>query len=375
MGWVRRHAGATLIACVIGLIFAEVAAAQVHIQGDPVCADCTIRLNHVFDIGGDDAPDALTFGVGGVARTRAGRYLVVDAQESNRISIFDQVGRQTGSIGQPGQGPGEFVDIRALFLDDADSIFVLDDGALRLSVLSPEGTYVRSMHLPFTGLRAMQRLRSGGFLAEGTVKTPQSLGYPLHLLAEDGAFKSSFGARLPLYQPNMRASLRREMATVNDDHVWVSHYLEYVLERWTLEGKLDKLIFRDVDWFPPATTIGRFGPDRQVPPRILDIRVDDEGRLWVVIRVASATWRQAFGPQSMSREGPFYPWADETKAWDTVVEVIDPARGELVTSRRFEHTILEGFVSGGLILGSYLTPAGVPVARFWTLTLTRKNHS
>ncbi len=90
-----------------------------------------------------------------VAGTRlADGTIVIADQLASAIRFFDGSGRLVRSVGQKGQGPGDFQLIMWLGQCARDSIFVWDYGLVRMTVLSANGSVVRQYAIPSDGARA-----------------------------------------------------------------------------------------------------------------------------------------------------------------------------------------------------------------------------
>ena len=92
----------------------------------------------------------LFYGIVGVHRLSTGRIAVANAG-TNEIRFYDANGQFVNTVGGRGDGPSEY---RAMGRLDvvADSLFVSDYGTLRVSVLAPDGAFVRSVNLSAIGL-------------------------------------------------------------------------------------------------------------------------------------------------------------------------------------------------------------------------------
>lgn len=66
---------------------------------------------------------------------------------------FYDAGRHVRSVGRAGQGPGEFEDLQRVWLLPGDSLLAYDFFPARLSVFSPAGEFVRSIHVRDPGGR------------------------------------------------------------------------------------------------------------------------------------------------------------------------------------------------------------------------------
>ncbi|NOT07973.1 MAG: hypothetical protein HOP28_07180 [Gemmatimonadales bacterium] len=78
------------------------------------------------------------------ARRLAGR-LVVANSGAFELRIYDSTGKYLTTVGQKGEGPGEFRGTLFLFPAQGDSLYVLDSGNLRYSVHDASGKYVRML--------------------------------------------------------------------------------------------------------------------------------------------------------------------------------------------------------------------------------------
>lgn len=73
--------------------------------------------------------------------------IAVTQPEDDRILFFDAAGRLAGSVGRPGEGPGEFRTV-GLHGRYADSLWVLDFQLRRITLISPEHKLVRVISWP-----------------------------------------------------------------------------------------------------------------------------------------------------------------------------------------------------------------------------------
>jgi hypothetical protein len=132
--------------------------------------------------GAGDGPDALTQ-VSGLTVSSDGTVFVAQRQDG-LVRAYDRRGRFVGSIGRPGEGPGEF-DTPSSLGWRGDTLWVQDSGNRRISFFHADGTFIRS--LAFTRADSLTDGRPhipGHVLADGSV-----LGIwqaPLHQLAGRG---------------------------------------------------------------------------------------------------------------------------------------------------------------------------------------------
>ena len=102
------------------------------------------------------------FRVRGV-RLRPDGSLVLADRASRQIRLYSSEGKLLGSLGGPGQGPGEFNDIQQIELV-ADTVFALDSDG-RVTVVNPDMELVRTFTLP-SSVNDIHSLDDGTLLGE-----------------------------------------------------------------------------------------------------------------------------------------------------------------------------------------------------------------
>ena len=109
-----------------------------------------------------DGPAHEFFRVRGV-RLRPDGSLVLADRASRQIRLYSSEGKLLGSLGGPGQGPGEFNDIQQIELV-ADTVFALDSDG-RVTVVGPDMELVRTFTLP-SSVNDIHSLDDGTLLGE-----------------------------------------------------------------------------------------------------------------------------------------------------------------------------------------------------------------
>jgi hypothetical protein len=113
-------------------------------------------------------PEYEFFRIAGVTRLADGSIVVANAGTA-QLRFFDSDGRFLKSIGRRGTGPGEFRNMRGLWVIRGDSLVVWDGGP-GLGLFSPGGEYVRTARTadaPFDGFG--RQYPPTGVLREGRV--------------------------------------------------------------------------------------------------------------------------------------------------------------------------------------------------------------
>jgi hypothetical protein len=282
----------------------------------------------------------------GVTRDSRGRLYVAPTADLATFAVYDSTGKLLRVIGREGAGPGEYGFIMRVEVIPGDSLVVLDVGNSRMTVLSPSYQPVRSVHMPgrFTQAKA---LTNGRWLVNGAVRAPAAAGLPVHILDTRGEIERSFGSERPEVRRERPQADLRLMAPAPDGTVWLARLDQYLLERWSLSGSLAQSLRRTVEWFPPRDYGPRRETSRRPDPQVLDIWLDESGRLWTIIRVASSGFR-AVPRTSGRREQAMPPFELQDTNHDVIVEVIDLLTSRLVATQRLSEYLI-GHVGDGKV--------------------------
>lgn len=157
-------------------------------------------------------------------------------------------------------------------------------------------------------------------------------GWPLHVLSgADGSVLRSFGADQAALTPGEARASARRLAKAESGRIWAAHQGQYLIELWDLEGRKHVEV---------RGSLERFERSDLPRPSITGVW-EDAGLLWVMIHVADP--RYAENVQKLEDPGdglgPRIGPADGHALYDTVLEVIDPASGQLVATRRFDDSL------------------------------------
>jgi hypothetical protein len=355
-----------LLATALLCSFSSMQAQQViDIPPTPACRGCTIEVQRIAVLGQEDGPGTIDGDDAHAAVDSRGRYFLWQ-QYMPEVKVFDARGRYLRRLGREGRGPGEFRGVGAIRIGAGDSIHVFDANNLTRSLFSPSFAFVRSTRLevPPEILR-LAMLDGGSFVISAPIRTPSRVGFPLHLVNSTGRIVRSFGSASGAFRPDIPYFDRRSITFAGPGQVWAAHVNQYRIELWSTEGRKVRELRRTVPWFPPY--LASREPSRSTPPPTLlgDVRQDRDGRLWVRISVPDANWRRAVQPGGP--HGVTIP--DYNQYLDTIIEVIDPRRGRLLASRRFDADV--HFVGDNLLGGVVTGEDDVPYYHVWRV---RFNH-
>ncbi|MYF63405.1 MAG: hypothetical protein F4183_02795 [Rhodothermaceae bacterium] len=168
-------------------------------------ATCTFSEEPILVIGDNEEDDHQWFSmIRGIGRLSDGSVAVVD-RGSAEVRIFDASGRHLRSMGQRGEGPGEFTDAFILWVTAGDTLWVGNTRPWSYTVFTAQGQFVRRIRLEpvYAGTS-----RAGGVLKNGyTVNTRRTF-----LLDRDFGFTDTL--IVEIHDPEGR--LVRNLARIPD---------------------------------------------------------------------------------------------------------------------------------------------------------------
>lgn len=319
------------------------------IDPSPICPDCEIVFREVATLGDSSDPGTVWHGAAGdgcmVGRLSTGEFLLGGVTGGGEIFVYGPDGRFLRSIGRQGEGPGELRNTARVLVGQGDTLFVVDDGNVRMQVLTPSGDFVQSFRIP-APYRRFARLQGGGFVFSGSVDRAGDTMF--HLMDQSGREVSRLGPSTTA-QPEVERGLVSPR-TDGSGGFWTASILRYSMEEWSADGMPVGRLTRAVDWFPPDPDF----PDEvyeSIPPPtgLFHMGEDDVGRIWTYVLVPDPEWRPDI-PLS-----PRPTWYRET--FDHVVEVIDVSASRLIASGTYEDR-LAPICNSNLMYTVVETPAG-----------------
>ncbi len=338
------------------------------------CSTCALAATRIGALGSINDPALLTIRSHAVTDLSQ-RVLVAPTAEPGRFAVYHWDGSFVRLVGRSGEGPGEFRAIDRVTTGPGDSIHVFDGSRWTLFPPGAEGPAVRTTRMD--GYLRGEPL----FLEEGTVVWPGLLDGrmdPFHLLSSDGARVHSFGWAEDDPRPgNTVQQTRRVAPAVEPGRFWASRVNSYRVEEWdAASGTLIRVLERTPSWFEPWEADPEGVPPTELTnPRLLDIAVDDLGRLWLLFMVpaearaggrgADATPPASQRTQERHRQTSWGPEAQE-RSWDTRVEVVDPDRAVVLYAQTFAEAF-NRFESAGVLYRRTEQSNGVIGIERWTV--------
>lgn len=282
------------------------------------------RLTPFAWLGADSGEAAIPTWPQVSARHPAGYRVVVPQPGSSGFVplAFDDGGNFLGALDPGGHGADGFV--RPLFARVAPTgeLWVFD-AAHRALVFDATRRYLRTVRLPVAPWDATILADGRLAMTSSTFAAPQRW-----LLVEpSGGLIRSVGDGTPELP-----SPRRILAGV-DGEVWtVAMTHRFVIEVWDTLGGLVRRFEQAPAWFPPYDRLDAPGPDRPPQPAVQGFWLGADGMLWVLGKVADPEWITGLGPVVAGQAAILRP----DDAFDTIIEVRDPATGEVMTAGRLD---------------------------------------
>lgn len=85
------------------------------------------------------------------------KYYILDRHLQKALFVFDEEGKFRNRIGRRGRGPGEFIEPTDFIVSDS-TVTVFDMFGHKLLYYNPDGTFIRSVRLPYS----IYEIESGG---------------------------------------------------------------------------------------------------------------------------------------------------------------------------------------------------------------------
>ena len=348
-------------------------AAQQLVLEERLCRTCDVTLELVATILGNDS-------LGGVSPTNTlvrrpdGQFVSSNWFNPAQLSVFDSTGRFLRAIGRKGSGPGEFQRIARPY-GNGNHIYVVDLGNMRLTELDSMYRVRSERSLPLRA-EGLLPLPDGGYMANAEVNTPERVGLPLHIVDSNDRLTRSFGVDTAIYGPGLRGRrMGRVFTGSSAKGLWSGRLTSYTLEQWSRAGTLLRRLDRRPRWFTPYDRVRRIDPDNAPQPVLRAISLSSDGLLYVLVSVPAPEWRQYIqGVRLQPAAAPMYRVTRADQLYDSMLEVIDVERGEVLVSRKFDAYLL-GFAAAGYVFGYAEDETGAGRYDVWRITFSRARRT
>jgi hypothetical protein len=175
-----------------------------------------------------------------------GNFWVLDSR-AYRINKYSKSGKFIWSIGEKGQGPGEFLRPFDFFIGK-ENIFVVDPMARKLDVFSKNGSF--KYFYKIEDGRSVQEGKNGEIIIAAPVFRYNTSAC-IHIYTKQGKLKKSF---LPVSQNTIRHKLISDAVFFcldKEDNIYCIQEMEYKIHKYTMTGQLIKRFFESKPYYIP----------------------------------------------------------------------------------------------------------------------------
>lgn len=309
------------------------------ISGAATCPACQIHVREVLTL----SPPPGGFVEWPQSAWVDGRGRILVAQPNKRVlpAIFDSTGRFIQFIGREGEGPGEYRYAAHIAADAHDSIWISDWGNGRLSVISPEITFARAFSTSQVG--SLSPTGSGRLVAAAASASGRQRLTAIQVYDLAGNWLNGHGPVAG--QLSGATDVQYLVAGARDGGFWaVRMFGRLLLLHVDLEGR-EQWLERTPEWYDGlpegATDLTGASWGRA-------IWEDAEGLIWIAFQVAAKN--EGIALDTLRSEGQLFEVPrDPDEAFDTWVEVLDPAQGRLVIAQRLPNVLSVGAGPGRML--------------------------
>lgn len=257
-----------------------------------------VRLELIRTFGGVEPKDPnLAFGSPyDVVVDSKGNIFILD-ERNTRIQKLSPEGLFLLSIGQHGQGPGDFQSPSSMDIDGVDRLYIFDFVNKRIQVMTSEGKAERGIKLSSLSMFQVRLLKSGEIVMGGLVSLRELMGFRKklpHLLTivdSKGKTQRTSGEMKDYKDVNVNAWANWfDFDIDREDNICVAFRHQNRVEKYSADGALQWSADRVLNYGTEVIDKGYIHQDYkgigiQMPTlnTVSDgIAADERGRIWVI---------------------------------------------------------------------------------------------
>ena len=319
-------------------------AQETTVLAEDLCASCSIEITPDVVLG-NDGESVIAVALD-IQRLSDGRFVMAfDYPAPHEFTVFSADGAEFRRVGRAGEGPGEYAHVW-LVREHDDELHVFDRRRRRMTVLDLDFGVVRTMPvgcsttcdgrdmvvLPGGSVAMDFDVPRGGYSQYTTIEALRAAEswHVVHILGEDGQIRFSMDEA----RRNEGLTSFRQLEIAPDGSLLSARQLEYRIDRWDpATGELLETFVRDADWWPEDNGMRIARPDMPPITSVVDMQVDDAGRMWLYINRPASDWRDHLERTEPNPEWPAGGYRYGPGASESVIEVVDIESGRVLVSQ------------------------------------------
>lgn len=306
----------------------------------PTCLTCRITAARVSVLQvGPQVPELVSKPYS-MARDSKGRVILAfDGAPGNHLLLYGPSGAFIQTVGRGGAGPGEYRAAMYVSFGPGDTAYVFDVRNARVTILSPAMTYIRSAPIP-PWIFSTAVTKAGTIAISSGIPDAERVGKAFHTFDRVGNQLKSFGFTDATVISGRGALAISWIAASADGGFWAStQSRDFVVSKWTDDGQMLLRLNRQSSLVPKTDEPKVwFTKSRPPSPYVRSLAEDSDGRIWVEIVAPDPNWQRgvSFDGNARGELATLAQVNDYDKAFDTVIEIIDPVSRSVVARQRFD---------------------------------------
>lgn len=293
------------------------------------CRVCSLRYDTSFVLR-SDLDSVFVEYPGSAVMDRAGN-LVITSPRLATPAMFDSGGRFVRRVGHRGGGPGEFERATLLSVGPKGSIYVMDAGLARVSVVDADGAVRTSGVRGVLSPTAMVVLADGSIILSAFSTTDTVAPQPFVRIDMQTGGVRRFGERVQNFDVGRRGFRRFVLGPSATGGFWSVEVFDGTLRKYG-PALTPTFIRPPPPWFPKGQVreAPSIGQDGRPPTTFVRAAVEDgQGRLWLVTSVPSRQWRRFAAESTEGIDRGSQPRM-VSRLYESMIEILDASTGDLV---------------------------------------------